>query len=226
MISYAALTTSLAAQEQTKVSPAARDARAQAQPDQSVSLPHIDVRRAKPQPRRRVAVRPAPAPAAPRPVVQAERGTGPVSGYTASQSVTATKTDTPILETPQSISIVTKDQATAQGAHTLTQALHYAPGVTLWRAPAAEIAAPSYGPSKRHLKQTRGRAGRASARSRAGDSRRAQWCGTDLRAARRRRVGRSVVAGAVGADRRDGVVHALAAAKRLSLSTSSSGALP
>ncbi|WP_068014356.1 TonB-dependent siderophore receptor [Rhodoplanes sp. Z2-YC6860] len=132
MISYAALTTSLAAQQQAKVSPAARDARAQAQSDQSVSLPRINVHRAKPQPRRRVAVRPAPAPppAAPRPVVQGERGTGPVSGYTASQSVTATKTDTPVLETPQSISVVTKDQATAQGAQTLTQALHYVPGVT------------------------------------------------------------------------------------------------
>ena len=40
-----------------------------------------------------------------------ERGTGPVTGYTAKQSVTATKTDTPILETPQSISVVTKDQS-------------------------------------------------------------------------------------------------------------------
>ena len=63
--------------------------------------------------------------------MQAERGTGPVTGYTAKQSVTATKTDTPILETPQSISVVTKDQATAQGAQTLSQALRYVPGVTL-----------------------------------------------------------------------------------------------
>ena len=36
-----------------------------------------------------------------------ERANGPVVGYLASQSVTGTKTDTPILTTPQSISVVT-----------------------------------------------------------------------------------------------------------------------
>ena len=39
-----------------------------------------------------------------------ERANGPVVGYLASQSATGTKTDTPILTTPQSISVVTKDQ--------------------------------------------------------------------------------------------------------------------
>lgn len=39
-----------------------------------------------------------------------ERGIGPVQGFAATRSVTATKTDTPILETPQSISVVTQDQ--------------------------------------------------------------------------------------------------------------------
>jgi iron complex outermembrane receptor protein len=58
-----------------------------------------------------------------------ERGTGPVHGYVAKQSVTATKTDTPILETPQSISVVTQDQIAAQEAQTLPQALRYTPGV-------------------------------------------------------------------------------------------------
>jgi iron complex outermembrane receptor protein len=129
MISYAALTTALAAQESAKEEPA-RDARAQAQSEQSVSLPRIDVRRAKPQPRRRVAA-PRPALAVPSPVIQVARGTGPVTGYNAKQSVTATKTDTPILETPQSISVVTKDQAAAQGAQTVSQALRYVPGVNL-----------------------------------------------------------------------------------------------
>lgn len=114
MIAFVAPSTSLIAQERTQ---------------ESVSLPQIEVRRAKPQRRRRIAVA-RPAPVAPQPVARAERGTGLVTGYTASQSVTATKTDTPILETPQSISVVTKDQATAQGAQTLTQALHYVPGVT------------------------------------------------------------------------------------------------
>jgi iron complex outermembrane receptor protein len=127
VVSYAAMNTSLAAQEQEK-SKAARDARAQGE----TALPRIVVRSPKPRPARRAAAtRPAPAPVTPQPVVQAERGTGPVTGYTAKQSVTATKTDTPILETPQAISVVTKDQATAQGAQTLSQALRYVQGVTL-----------------------------------------------------------------------------------------------
>jgi iron complex outermembrane receptor protein len=61
----------------------------------------------------------------------AERGIGPVHGYVAKQSVTATKTDTPILETPQPISVVTQDQIASQGAQTLPQALRYVPGVIL-----------------------------------------------------------------------------------------------
>jgi iron complex outermembrane recepter protein len=77
----------------------------------------------------------APAPAQSVPVSGAhggvERGTGPVTGYLASQSVTATKTDTPILTTPQSISVVTKDQIEAQGAQNITEALRYTPGVTI-----------------------------------------------------------------------------------------------
>jgi iron complex outermembrane receptor protein len=60
-----------------------------------------------------------------------ERATGPVVGYLASQSATATKTDTPILTTPQSISVVTKDQVEAQGAQNVTEALRYTPGVTI-----------------------------------------------------------------------------------------------
>jgi len=60
-----------------------------------------------------------------------ERANGPVVGYLASQSATATKTDTPILTTPQSISVVTKDQVEAQGAQNITEALRYTPGVTV-----------------------------------------------------------------------------------------------
>src|SRR5258708_10795866 len=47
------------------------------------------------------------------------------------QSASGTKTDTPLLETPQSISVVTKDQIAAQGAQTIVEALRYTPGVTL-----------------------------------------------------------------------------------------------
>ena len=46
-----------------------------------------------------------------------ERANGPVVGFVATRSGTATKTDTPIIETPQSISVVTKDQARNQAAH-------------------------------------------------------------------------------------------------------------
>lgn len=60
-----------------------------------------------------------------------ERANGPVTGYLAGQSATATKTDTPILQTPQSISVVTKDQVEAQGAQNVTEALRYTPGVTV-----------------------------------------------------------------------------------------------
>ncbi len=62
--------------------------------------------------------------------VAVERGTGPVNGYLAHQSVSSTKTDTPILETPQSISVVTRDQMAAQGVQNVSQALEYVPGVT------------------------------------------------------------------------------------------------
>ena len=60
-----------------------------------------------------------------------ERGNGPVVGYLATQSVTAAKTDTPILTTPQSISVVTTDQMEDQGAQNVTEALRYTPGVTV-----------------------------------------------------------------------------------------------
>jgi iron complex outermembrane recepter protein len=66
-----------------------------------------------------------PAPAPPR-----ETAYGPVQGYVANQSATGTKTDTPIRETPQSISVITRDQMQAQGVQNLAQALRYTAGVT------------------------------------------------------------------------------------------------
>ncbi|GAA4256774.1 TonB-dependent siderophore receptor [Azospirillum formosense] len=62
-----------------------------------------------------------------------ERATGPVMGYAARRSATATKTDTPILETPQSISVVTRDQMDAQAARSLADVLNYTSGVTTAR---------------------------------------------------------------------------------------------
>lgn len=54
---------------------------------------------------------------------------GPVKGYVAKSSATATKTGTPIVETQQSISVVTNDQIEAQGVTNLSEALAYVPGV-------------------------------------------------------------------------------------------------
>ncbi|MCJ2012253.1 TonB-dependent siderophore receptor [Methylobacterium sp. J-076] len=55
---------------------------------------------------------------------------GPVPGYVASRSVVATKTDTPILETAQSVSVVGRKQIEDQNALTINQALRYTPSVT------------------------------------------------------------------------------------------------
>jgi len=54
---------------------------------------------------------------------------GPVVGYVARNSGTGTKTNTPLIRTPQSVSVITKEQASAQGAQSLTQALRYSAGV-------------------------------------------------------------------------------------------------
>ncbi len=58
-----------------------------------------------------------------------ETATGPVQGYTARRSATATKTDTPLAETPQSITVVTREQMLDQGANSIQEALGYAAGV-------------------------------------------------------------------------------------------------
>ncbi len=52
---------------------------------------------------------------------------GPVQGYVAEDSASGSKTDTPLIETPQSISVITRDQMTAQGVESLAQALRYTP---------------------------------------------------------------------------------------------------
>ena len=56
--------------------------------------------------------------------------TGPVPGFVARQSATATKTDTPLLETPQAISVIGREQMINQNAQSVTDAIHYSPGVT------------------------------------------------------------------------------------------------
>lgn len=58
-----------------------------------------------------------------------ERGDGPVGGYVATRSLSATKTDTPILETPQSISVITADRIRDQGSLTIQDSLRYVSGM-------------------------------------------------------------------------------------------------
>lgn len=58
-----------------------------------------------------------------------ETATGPVTGFVARRGGTATKTDTPLIETPQAISVVTRDQMEAQGALTLRETTNYTAGV-------------------------------------------------------------------------------------------------
>lgn len=59
-----------------------------------------------------------------------ENAWGPVDGYVATQSATGTKTDTPLIETPQSISVVTADQMEAQSVESIGNALRYTAGVS------------------------------------------------------------------------------------------------
>ncbi|RBH52886.1 MULTISPECIES: TonB-dependent siderophore receptor [Pseudomonas] len=58
-----------------------------------------------------------------------ERADGPVQGYRATRSASATRTDTSIHETPQSISVVSKEAVEDLGATRLQDALDYAGGV-------------------------------------------------------------------------------------------------
>jgi iron complex outermembrane receptor protein len=61
---------------------------------------------------------------------QGEDASGPVDGYVATESTTGSKTDTPIIETPQSISVITADQMDAQAAGSLGESFRYTPGIT------------------------------------------------------------------------------------------------
>ena len=58
----------------------------------------------------------------------AESAFGPDEGYVAGRSATGTKTDTPIIETPQTINVITRDEFTARAAQNVSQALTYTPG--------------------------------------------------------------------------------------------------
>lgn len=57
--------------------------------------------------------------------------TGQSRGYIAIDSVTATKTDTPLIDVPQSINVVTREQIDDQALHSLGDVLRYVPGTTV-----------------------------------------------------------------------------------------------
>ncbi|RXT44796.1 TonB-dependent siderophore receptor [Bradyrhizobium betae] len=74
----------------------------------------------------------APAPAADRSAASgaSERANGPVNGYVANRSLTGTKTNTPIMETPQSLSVIGAEQIRDQNVNTkFDETLRYTPGV-------------------------------------------------------------------------------------------------
>lgn len=59
-----------------------------------------------------------------------ERADGPVVGYVPKRSATGTKTDTSLHETPQSISVVPRQQMDDQAADSLEQAFEYTAGIS------------------------------------------------------------------------------------------------
>jgi catecholate siderophore receptor len=56
--------------------------------------------------------------------------TKPVKGYQAKRSSSATKTDTPLIDVPQSVSVVTQEQISDQSVQSMSDAVRYVPGVT------------------------------------------------------------------------------------------------
>lgn len=57
--------------------------------------------------------------------------TGKADGYKADNSVTATKTDTALLDVPQSISVVTRERLDDQAQRSMADILRYVPGTTV-----------------------------------------------------------------------------------------------
>ncbi|UIJ72142.1 TonB-dependent siderophore receptor [Aurantimonas sp. HBX-1] len=56
-------------------------------------------------------------------------GTGPVDGYVARDTTTGAKTDTPLIEVPQSVSVLGREELDDRGVQKVDEALRYTPGV-------------------------------------------------------------------------------------------------
>lgn len=97
-------------------------------------LPTVNVGAPKPRPRRTRAARSgttpvaAPAPTKPADTFEARTGT---AGYYSNSTATATKTNTPLLNIPQSVNVVTKDFVKDTAAQQLTDVTRYIPGVAI-----------------------------------------------------------------------------------------------
>ena len=134
----AALVTSVAAQEAPPPAPAA----------ETTPLPPVvvETKQEAPKPKKVKAKKkgstssPTVAAAQPAPPAQEPTGPGnanasdktaygPVKDYSAKNTATGTKTDTPLKEIPQSISVVGAEQIRDQAAHNIQEALRYVPGV-------------------------------------------------------------------------------------------------
>jgi iron complex outermembrane receptor protein len=59
------------------------------------------------------------------------KDTGPVPGYVTNRTTSGTKTDTPLIEIPQSISVINRNEMDIRGVQFFTEALRYVPGVTV-----------------------------------------------------------------------------------------------
>ena len=97
-----------------RANPPSRTQRA-AGPRQGVTAPARNTAQATPTPNNTAGTR--------------ERALGPVDGYVAKRSTTGSKTDTAILENPQSISVVGREQLEQQGSTTVAESLRYTAGV-------------------------------------------------------------------------------------------------
>lgn len=104
----------------------------------------VDAPAKKAAPKKKTAAKKSAPTAAPAPQAQqptpppTQTSTGPygtpnaqgVIGYVATRSTTATKTDTPLLDVPQSVSVVTREQIKDQSMRSMADVLRYVPGVT------------------------------------------------------------------------------------------------
>src|SRR3569623_3178365 len=105
---------------------------AQTLPPVTVAAPEARRRAAAPAPRRAQRAVQSASDSKPQPqrhVGFIETPRGPVHGYVANRSASGTKTNTPIMETPQSVSVIGAEQIRDQKPNKLDEVLRYSAGV-------------------------------------------------------------------------------------------------